>query len=242
MIDRLIERYVLQKASAFVTVTPGFRKILKARYPKKKMKIVYNGWDADRTEEQGAWEIQTEKYLYYAGTLYLHRLESFRLLVRCLKKINTNSRDKIKLIVRSASAANMTAKARNIVRQEEMTEYVQVLAAVSEDVVRQEQKKAYINIVLSSIHSEDQALMTTVPGKVYELLKEKPPILAIVPDHSDVAKVMNYTEKGIASVKEREIIEFIEKKNKNYVGSHKIEFFSRQNDYANLWIKYWWNK
>ena len=50
LIDRLIERYVLQKASAFVTVTPGFRKILKARYPKKKMKIVYNGWDADRTE------------------------------------------------------------------------------------------------------------------------------------------------------------------------------------------------
>lgn len=233
-IDRLIERYVLQKASAFVTVTPGFRKILKARYPKKEMKIVYNGWDADRTEEQGAWEIQTEKYLYYAGTLYLHRLESFRLLVRCLKKINTNSRDKIKLIVRSASPGNMTAKARNIVRQEEMPEYVQVLAAVSEDVVRQEQKKAYINIVLSSIHSEDQALMTTVPGKVYELLKEKPPILAIVPEHSDVAKVMNYTEKGIASVKEREIIEFIEKKNKNYVGSHKIEFFSRQNQSKRL--------
>lgn len=227
-LDRLIERYILQKAIAFVTVTPGYKKILKARYPKKRIEVVFNGWDGDREEKKEAQETQIGKYLYYAGTLYPHRLESFKLLVRCLKKINANRSEKIKFILRSAGPVDLTAKARYIVRQEEMMEYVQVLTAVSEDIVREEQEKAYINIVLSSIHLEDQALMTTVPGKVYELLNERAPVLAVVPDHSDVAKVINYTKKGIASVKEKEIIDFILKENEYYVGDQKIEFFSRK--------------
>ena len=70
--------------------------------------------------------------------------------------------------------------------------------------------------------------MTTVPGKVYELLKERAPVLAVVPDHSDVAKVINYTKKGIASVNEKEIIDFILNENEYYTGGQKIEFFSRR--------------
>lgn len=227
-LDRLIERYILQKAAAFVTVTPGYKKVLRARYPRKRIEVVYNGWDGDRAEKKDVQEIQTEKYLYYAGTLYPHRLESFELLVRCLKKMNADRSEKIKFILRSAGPVDLTAKARYIVRQEEMMEYVQVLTAVSEDIVREEQDKAYINIVLSSLHSEDRALMTTVPGKVYELLKERAPVLAVVPDHSDVAKVINYTKKGIASVNEKEIIDFILNENEYYTGGQKIEFFSRR--------------
>lgn len=234
LIDRVIEWHVLQKAAAIVTVTSGFKKILGARYPKKKIKVVYNGWDGERQNKHDTQENQTVKYLYYAGTLYLHRLESFKLLVSCLKRINTCEHEKIKFIIRSGGPSDLTARAQHIVQQEGMMEYVHVLESVSEDVVRQEQEKAYINIVLSSIHDEDKALMTTVPGKVYELLKERAPVLAIVPDDSDVAKVLDYTNKGMASIKENEIVEFIIKKNKNYVGNQKIDFFSRRNQAKHL--------
>ena len=199
----------MQRYATAATKNIMARKILKTRYSEKKIKVVYNGWDGDWPEKHEIQEIHTEKYLYYAGTLYPHRLESFRLLVGCLKKMNVNRNEKIRFIIRTGGPADLTAQARAIVRQEGMTEYVQVLSAVSEEVVRREQEKACINIVLSSIHSEDKALMTTVPGKVYELLKEKAPVLAIVPEHSDVAKILNYTNKGIATVKEREIMEYI---------------------------------
>ena len=109
-----------------------------------------------------------------------------------------------------------------------MQEYALVLEAVNEDIVRSDQEKAYINVVLSSIDSVDKALMTTIPGKVYELLKEEPPVLAIVPEYSDVSKVLHYTNKGIASVNETEITEFILKKKESYTGNQKINFFSRR--------------
>lgn len=231
-INRIIERNILQKAAAIVPVTSGFEKILKARYPEKKMKVVYNGWDGERTES--AHESRTDKYLHYAGTFYPHRLESFRLLIGCLKKINAGRHEKISFIVRSDGPADLTAVARDIVWQEGMEEHVHILDAVSEGIVRQEQEKAYLNIVLSSIHSDDKALMATVPGKVYELLKESAPVLAVVPECSDVAKVLKYTNKGIASIKEKDIIEFIVKKHEDYAGSQKVEFFSRRHQAKRL--------
>lgn len=233
-IDRVIERNVLKKAAAIVPVTFGFKEILKARYPKKKMRVVYNGWDGEWIDAKNEQEIRTEKYLYYAGSFYLHRLDSFQLLVSCLKKINAHREEKIKFIVRSDGPAALTVKARQIVQQEKMAEHVRVLGSVSEDVVRKEQEKAYINIVLSSIHSDDKALMTTVPGKVYELLKVRAPVLAVVPECSDVAKVLKYANKGIASIREKEIIEFIAKKHDDYAGNQKVDFFSRRNQAKRL--------
>lgn len=228
LIDKIMERNVLQKAAAIVPVTPGFKAILKKRYPSKKFKVIYNGWDGKKLLQQDARQVETEKYLYYAGTLYPHRLESLKLLVRCLKKINSGSSEKIKFVIRSNGPLDLNAKAKNMIKQEGMQEYALVLEAVNEDIVRSEQEKAYINVVLSSIDSGDQALMTTIPGKVYELLKEEPPVLAIVPEYSDVSKVLHYTNKGIASVNETEITEFILKKKESYTGNQKINFFSRR--------------
>ena len=52
--------------------------------------------------------------------------------------------------------------------------------------------------------------------------------MAIVPEYSDVSKVLHYTNKGIASVNETEITEFILKKKESYTGNQKINFFSRR--------------
>lgn len=228
LIDKIMERNALKKAAAIVPVTSGFKAILKRRYPSKKFKVIYNGWDRKKLQQQDAGKVEIEKYLYYAGTLYPHRLESLKLLIKCLKNINGRSCEKVKFIIRSNGPLDLNARAKNIIRQEGMQECVQVLEAVDENIVRNEQEKAYINVVLSSIDSEDQALMTTIPGKIYELLKEKPPILAIVPGCSDVAKVLHYTNKGIASINEAEITEFIVKKKESYIGNQKINFFSRR--------------
>ena len=70
--------------------------------------------------------------------------------------------------------------------------------------------------------------MTTIPGKVYELLNSRAPILAVVPQKSDVGRVIRCTNKGIASVSEEEIIRFILGECEKYVGNKKIEYFSRE--------------
>lgn len=234
-LDNIVEKYILSRASGIVAVTPGFRNILREKFPSKKFKVIFNGWDkevGDKNSLQtvGQWEADegTGRYLYYAGSLYLHRLESFRLLVRCIKKVNEVEKDKIRFVVRSIGPKELDVKANSIVEQEGMREYVIILEAASEGIVRAEQERAYINVVLSSIHVNDRALMTTVPGKVYELMNERAPVLAIVPKDSDVGKVLKYTNKGIASVREREIITYIRDEYKNYKGNKNVLYFSRQ--------------
>lgn len=225
-LDQRIERFIMNNAGGIVTVTPGFRDILKMRFPDKAFKVVFNGWDeknSDETEGEGEY-----RYLYYAGSLYLHRLESFELLVNCLKKINLGIGNKIQFIVRSIGPKELDAKAKNIVRREEAEDYVKILPSAPEYVVRQEQKRAYINVVLSTVHEDDPALMTTIPGKVYELLNETSAILAVVPKTSDIEKVLRYTQKGIVSVDENEIMDFILKNNQNYRGNEKIAYFTRK--------------
>lgn len=231
-IDRAVERYILSKAAGIVTVTPGFRDILRERYPGQKFKVVFNGWDTGSEAPKEFSPVcerrTTERYLYYAGSLYLHRLESFMLLIRCIRKANEKLTDKFHFIVRSIGPRELDARAKNIVKQEKMQEYVTVLEAASEAVVRAEQENAYMNVVLSSIHEDDKALMTTIPGKVYELLRNDAPILAIVPKTSDVEKVLQYTQKGIASTDVGEVEAYLLEGYKKYKGNRKISYFTRE--------------
>lgn len=83
-------------------------------------------------------------------------------------------------------------------------------------------------MVLSTIHNEDAALMATIPGKLYELLNEEASILAVVPKKSDIEKVLQFTQKGITSISEEEIIDFILRENKRCRGNEKIAFFTRR--------------
>lgn len=237
-LDCAVERYILKKAEGIITVTPGFRDILKRRLPDKKYKVIFNGWDSigklNENSEKSENFFQTVywrsniKYLYYAGSLYAHRLESFELLIKCIKKVNEQLENKVKLIVRSIGPKKLDIQARKMVDRQNMQEFVSILEPAPENVIRKEQKNAYINVVLSTIHNKDRALMTTIPGKVYELMAESAPILAVVPPRSDVEKVLHYTQKGITSISEKEIVDFILGKCEKYTGNQNIAFFSRE--------------
>ncbi len=228
LLDQIIEKYILDKACGIVTVTPGFRDILKARHPNKTFCVVFNGWDGQKKEVVNVSNENNEKYIYYAGSLYLHRLESCELLIKCIAKINDEKKERIKLIIRSIGPKKLDRKLRNIVQQNGMQEYVSVLGAADERIVKKEQRNAYINVVLSTIHEDDRALMTTVPAKVYELLITQPPTLAIVPRCSDVGRILHYTNKGMATVAEDEIIDFIQKDCKRYTGNKNVNYFTRK--------------
>lgn len=71
-------------------------------------------------------------------------------------------------------------------------------------------------------------MVTTIPGKLYEMLNMNPPILAIAPGRSDINYILENTRKGIATVLEEEIIRFILKGNNEYTGNGNITCFTRK--------------
>ena len=221
-LDSFVERFVLWRASGLVPVTCGFRDILMRKYPKKKMRVIFNGWECSGVNTKA----QREHYLYYAGSLYAHRLESFELLMRCLKQV-VEVMD-IRMIIRSIGPRGLDERMRRMIQDEGMESYIEIREAANGTVVREEQHKAYMNVVLSSVHPEDQALMTTVPGKLYEVLSENAPVLAVVPESSDVAKIVRRTNKGLASISEKKIVKFILNGEKDFPGNKYVKFFSRE--------------
>lgn len=83
-LDILLERLILRNASAIVPVTQGYKRMLRKRYPHKKIEVVYNGWETGIKSSENSRKASESKYLYYAGVIYQHRLESLMLLADCI--------------------------------------------------------------------------------------------------------------------------------------------------------------
>lgn len=224
--DLLLERIIIGNAAGIVTVTKGFERILRKRYPYMKITTVYNGWD-DRGECNSSNRPETKKkYLYYAGSLYEHRLES---LMRLLHAVSgQDSGEAVEIKIRSVGPENLDIKLKHRITELGLGHTVQVLKAEKEEVIREEQESAFINLVLSSVHKEDKALMSTVPGKVFELLHQKPPVLAVVSPKSEIGEILKCTNKGAAVIDENEILDFIRHTYSRYTGNGKISCFSRK--------------
>lgn len=229
-LDRLMEYLLLKDAEGIVAVTKGFRDILRNRYYGKKMMTVYNGWDADSKTSTDI--LQRDRYLYYAGSLYEHRLESLELLLHVITEIK--SINSVKMILRSVGPENLDRKAKDMICNMNLQERVLLLPSASEEVVRKEQSSAFINVVLSTIHEKDRSLMTTVPGKLYELLQADAPILAVVPDISEISDILQVTQKGIATIEQKEMKDFILNTYCDYQGNRTVSFFSRKHQAKRL--------
>lgn len=221
-----LERSVLEGAAGIVTVTNGFKKILHERYPEKEIVTVYNGWEKSKEIIHEKNIGIDEEYLYYAGSLYEHRLKSLMLLIDA---IHDNS-IRIKLKIRSVGPENLEVKLKEYIKNLRMEGQVEVLPPVPENVVKVEQSNAKINLVISSTDSSDKALMTTIPGKVYELINLTPPVLAVTHYSSEISEILARTNKGSAVCEKDDIYEFITHKYEHYVGiSAEASFFSREN-------------
>lgn len=223
MLDSIVERRMLSLADGIVVVAPRVKKILQRRYPQKRIVTIFNGWDESRAETISG---SQEKYLYYAGSLDEHILEGFIILLRALKKVN--EKENVKFILRLVGFQKLNNRAKEIVREMEMENKVMILSPAAGDVIKEERGRAYINVVLNAIHEEEQEWMAMMCGKTYEYMNEKAPILAVTPPKSDLAQVISYTKKGIGTIAEDEIVDFILHTNSKYEGNDNVRKFSRK--------------
>lgn len=226
-LDYMIEKAILYSADGIMTVNRSITRDMRKRFPGKKVVTVYNGWDGEVQENIGD---SSEKYLYFAGAIYDYMLDGLRLLFRSLKVVN--EQEDIRMFIRCISSN--TIKVKKMIREIGVQEIVSCLPPVSENIVREERQKAYINVVLNSINEKDYEAMTLIFGKTYEYMHEKAPVLGITLKESDLAKVLRYTDKGVGTDIEAEIIEFILYAGNNFKGNDKVLKFSRQYQTARL--------
>lgn len=231
--EKKLEKSVLEGAAGIVTVTKGFKDIIQARYPEKPVAIVYNGWDGseDTLINDVIEESVSDDYLYYAGSLYAHRVNSLKLLIDTIY----DSDLMVKLKIRSVGPENLEIQLKSYVNKLGMTGQVEILSSAPEKVVKEEQNRAKVNLVISSLDASDKALMSTIPGKVFELVKLQAPVLAITDKSSEISNILHESRKGRVACDKQEILNFLNYEYKEYIGMRKeVEVFSRKNQTARL--------
>lgn len=77
-------------------------------------------------------------------------------------------------------------------------------------------------------------MLAILPGKTYEYICDRPPVLGIAPKKSDLAWLLSYTEKGVASSSIDEIVDFILHASNKYKGNDNVKKFSREFQAARL--------
>lgn len=222
-LDYWIEKRLLSAADAIVTVTPELTKVMRKRYRRKKVETIYNGWDG---EKEKCLNKSKEKYLYYAGSFYEERLESLKVLFRALK--TANKKEEIRLVIRSIGPQFLDEKVRDMIRRMRMKDIVSIFPGTNESVVKEEYQKAYISVVLNAVHEDGIETMAALPGKTYELIQGETPVLAVSPEKSVLAKFLGYTGKGIGTISEKKIVDFILSAEGQYKGNDNVYKFSRQ--------------
>ncbi len=222
-IELQLENKLLKDASGIVAVTSGFKNVLQERYPSHKMVTVYNGWD----NQNKLYEKNIRKdYLYYAGSLYEHRMKSIELLIDTIKEYNLD----VNLIIRSIGPEKLEDVLKEYICVNAMQNKVKVLKAASESVVRREQSEAKVNVLFSSLDFNDKSLMTTLPGKLFEMIRLDNPVLAIADKTAEIGEILNKTKKGRIVDDKKEILNFLVDDMTEYEGYHKeVEYYSREN-------------
>jgi len=225
---RRLEKAVLQTADTIVNVAPHWNTYAES-LGAKRTELITNGFDEkDFTHDPP--ELEKNFHLLHAGTLANDR--NPQILWDVLKELSNEIpefKSKLRVEVIGKTSANVLQSAQKAgLAQQIMTNgYVDHKTAI--------QKMQSAQILLLLINKAKQNALGRIPGKIFEYLAAKRPILLIGPETGDAANIIHQTNSGVVvdfedHTKLKEIIlkyydDF--KHNQLRVESQKITAYSR---------------
>ncbi len=226
-----LESEVLNFADRVVTVSPSLGDEL-VDFDKSKRRIVNNGFDHKDFENIASSNTDTFQ-IYHAGLINAYRY--FPNLWKALDELvseNQDFKNKVKVELVGNVAGTIQEKLNSFSK---LKNHIRVRSWMAHDELLKEYGKA--NLLLLLPHQSINA-KGIIPGKVYEYLALKKPILNFGPSNTDVAKILEETQTGTtlsgASVDEiktqlmKVFLDFKSKKTFNPY-SEKINQYSRKN-------------
>lgn len=211
-LGRRLERYLLKKANLRITIGKKLAEYLSKRYELKFLEI-YNGWS--EKDKLLASNSENSLYLYYAGTVYDHRLAALRLLLTSMKRFSD-----VHLKVRLVNFDSQK-KIESLLIEDGTIDKVQILGPVGPEIVSRELNNALGAVVLEDLDPKYGWATGTVTGKLFSLLVSGKPGIAVVSKNSEITEVVALNENWVAAEKNSEIECFLQ------------ELIERPNDFLN---------
>lgn len=221
-----LESKVLNSADKILVTSNTTKKEFEA-LTTKPIEVITNGFDVEKVEKQTL----DEKFsLAHIGSFLSER--NPRILWKCLKELAKENADfkkdfELKLI------GAVSQEVLDAISEFKLDKYVNNLGYVSHKTAVEHQRKSQV-LLLIEIDSEETK--SIIPGKLFEYMVSERPIIAIGPEGSDFAEIIQNTNTGIF-VKYDEIeklkasiLKYYEEFKKGQLKSHAIglQYYSRK--------------
>ena len=187
-LNALLEKNVLEKATKIIAAWPNILNDMKERYEDfdiKKTVVITNGFD-----EQDFLDIIPKTFhkftIIYTGRLHAKR--SSESLLRAIDLL-LNKKPKLRNDIQIIFIGRPDPSTNRLLEEMSLSDIVAIIPNVSH------------SESLSYLLGADVLFLNTiqnyVPGKVFEYLRSKNPILALVPKDTMVAKIVSSTKSGV---------------------------------------------
>jgi glycosyltransferase involved in cell wall biosynthesis len=190
-IDRMLERFTLRNVSAIVTTSPHFAKLLRSLHH-KRVEVVFNGYaeeDFPHTScEHGA---TSSLIIRYTGTIYQGYRDPSPLF-GAIALLEREIRSQIRVEFFGESGTDITELAAKY----RIVDQIEVRASVPYRAALELQLQADVLLLL---HWNDKRDEGTVPGKLFEYLYARRPILYIGYEHGIAAEFIRERGAGLIS-------------------------------------------
>lgn len=219
-VSRFIERRLLSQANARITIGKKLASYMANQYG-LAFHAIYNGWSDEDEQMQlqdncEASDEDESPYLYYAGTIYQHRLDALVLVLKALRN------EELRLRIRVLSD-NTKQGLQAVVEEHGMVDRVELLPPVSSTVVTEEMSRSCGLLVFENLNSSELH-DGTVTGKLFGLLASGIPGIAVCSPSSEIQEIVAGVEGWSAVSTEadcRHAISALLTDKKGYVGNGK---------------------
>ena len=188
--EKKLEAKTFKNADILTTTTPLACQTLQTLHPQKRIEPVVSGYDPEEFEniiQTSESEILT---LMYAGSLYGGKRDPSILFDAIAQLINENKIDSDEIAV---DFYGDTTRLEDLSEKYNVSSIVNIHGKVSHDEVIQNQMNSDVLLLISWM---DESEKMFIPGKVYEYMASKKPILSIGYKEGSLNDLIEKTEIG----------------------------------------------
>lgn len=197
-LEKKLELKTLKTADALTTTTSCFKKDLKNLHKTKNVYTILNGFDPSY-ENQGS-SLSDKFKLIYTGALY-HGKRDPEPLFKALKELVEEGNLDIQDLVVEFYGSNEDWLIKDI-NNYNLKSVVKIFGTIPREEILKKQRKSQILLLFTWNNPKEKGV---IPGKVFEYLAAKRPILSIGNPSGLVKDLIDSTNAGITSSSNEEI-------------------------------------
>ena len=233
--EKRLEMKTFKNVDALTTTTELARQTLQTIHPDKKIVSVVSGFDPDDFEKTTQTENSERLTLIYAGSLYNGKRDPSILFDAIGQLIRENKMDPDKIII---DFYGDDTNLKELSQKYDITDNVNLHGRITQNEVLQHQMNSDVLLLISWM---DESEKMFIPGKIYDCIGCRKPILSIGYKEGSLKDLIDKTNIGyhVSNVDEckKAIYDYYTKYNKkelNYTGNDFAEDYSLKNTAKNF--------